>query len=71
MPERDDDVTIVSAGKGAADALVAAEKLAEEMERDESVVFFGEDVALPGGVFMVTPGLQERFGEERATEYAP
>ena len=39
--------------------------IAEEMERDESVVFFGEDVALPGGVFMVTPGLQERFGETR------
>jgi acetoin:2,6-dichlorophenolindophenol oxidoreductase subunit beta len=39
--------------------------IAEEMERDESVVFFGEDVAAPGGVFMVTPGLQERFGEAR------
>jgi acetoin:2,6-dichlorophenolindophenol oxidoreductase subunit beta len=41
------------------------EAIAEEMERDESVVFFGEDVALPGGVFMVTPGLHEQFGEER------
>jgi pyruvate/2-oxoglutarate/acetoin dehydrogenase E1 component len=41
------------------------EAIAEEMERDESVVFFGEDVALPGGVFMVTPGLAERFGEQR------
>jgi pyruvate/2-oxoglutarate/acetoin dehydrogenase E1 component len=39
--------------------------IAEEMERDDSVVFFGEDVARPGGVFMVTPGLAERFGEER------
>ena len=39
--------------------------LAEEMERDESVIFFGEDVAAPGGVFKATPGLQERFGEER------
>jgi acetoin:2,6-dichlorophenolindophenol oxidoreductase subunit beta len=39
--------------------------LAEEMERDESVVFFGEDVAAPGGVFMATPGLHERFGDER------
>jgi pyruvate/2-oxoglutarate/acetoin dehydrogenase E1 component len=39
--------------------------IAEEMERDESVIFFGEDVAAPGGVFAVTAGLQERFGEAR------
>ena len=39
--------------------------IAEEMERDDSVVFFGEDVAAPGGVFMATPGLLERFGEGR------
>lgn len=42
------------------------EALAEELERDESVLFFGEDVAAEqGGVFAVTPGLQERFGAER------
>jgi pyruvate/2-oxoglutarate/acetoin dehydrogenase E1 component len=41
------------------------EALAEELERDERVVFFGEDVALPGGVFAVTGGLQERFGPDR------
>ena len=39
--------------------------IAEEMERDESVVFFGEDVAVAGGVFVATPGLHERFGEAR------
>jgi pyruvate/2-oxoglutarate/acetoin dehydrogenase E1 component len=39
--------------------------LAEEIERDPSVVFFGEDVAAPGGVFAVTKGLHERFGDER------
>jgi pyruvate/2-oxoglutarate/acetoin dehydrogenase E1 component len=39
--------------------------LAEEIERDPSVVFFGEDVAAAGGVFKVTPGLHERFGDER------
>jgi pyruvate/2-oxoglutarate/acetoin dehydrogenase E1 component len=39
--------------------------IAEEMERDPAVVFFGEDVAAAGGVFMATPGLQERFGAER------
>jgi acetoin:2,6-dichlorophenolindophenol oxidoreductase subunit beta len=39
--------------------------LDEELERDASVLFFGEDVAKPGGVFAVTPGLQERHGPER------
>jgi acetoin:2,6-dichlorophenolindophenol oxidoreductase subunit beta len=39
--------------------------IAEEMERDESVIFFGEDVAAAGGVFKATPELHERFGEER------
>jgi acetoin:2,6-dichlorophenolindophenol oxidoreductase subunit beta len=37
----------------------------EEIERDPSVVFFGEDVAAPGGVFMTTPGLHEKHGQER------
>jgi acetoin:2,6-dichlorophenolindophenol oxidoreductase subunit beta len=42
------------------------EAIIEEMERDESVVFFGEDVAADqGGVFAVTPGIQERFGAAR------
>ncbi len=39
--------------------------LAEELERDESVIVFGEDIAAPGGVFKATPGLQERFGPQR------
>src|SRR5438552_15363298 len=37
----------------------------EELARDPSVVFFGEDVAKPGGVFAVTGGLQERHGPTR------
>jgi pyruvate/2-oxoglutarate/acetoin dehydrogenase E1 component len=41
------------------------EALDEELARDDRVVFFGEDVAAPGGVFAVTPGLQERHGRER------
>jgi pyruvate/2-oxoglutarate/acetoin dehydrogenase E1 component len=42
------------------------EAIIEEMERDESVVFFGEDIAAEqGGVFAVTPGIQERFGAAR------
>ncbi len=39
--------------------------IAEELERDPAVIFLGEDIAAPGGVFAVTPGLQERFGPER------
>jgi pyruvate/2-oxoglutarate/acetoin dehydrogenase E1 component len=39
--------------------------LDEEIERDPSVVFFGEDVAAPGGVFMTTPGLHEKHGQDR------
>jgi len=42
------------------------EAIVEEMERDESVVFFGEDIAAEqGGVFAVTPGIQEQFGAGR------
>jgi pyruvate/2-oxoglutarate/acetoin dehydrogenase E1 component len=39
--------------------------IAEEMDRDDRVVFFGEDVAAAGGVFKVTDGLLERFGDQR------
>jgi pyruvate/2-oxoglutarate/acetoin dehydrogenase E1 component len=39
--------------------------IAEELDRDPSVIFFGEDVAVAGGVFKATPGLFERFGPER------
>jgi pyruvate/2-oxoglutarate/acetoin dehydrogenase E1 component len=39
--------------------------LDEELARDERVIFFGEDVAAAGGVFAATPGLHERFGDER------
>jgi pyruvate/2-oxoglutarate/acetoin dehydrogenase E1 component len=39
--------------------------LDEELERDDSVVFFGEDVAVAGGVFAVTGGLAEKHGPDR------
>jgi pyruvate/2-oxoglutarate/acetoin dehydrogenase E1 component len=42
--------------------------IAEELDRDDDVVFFGEDVAVPGGVFKATPGLIERFGPERVLD---
>lgn len=39
--------------------------MAYELEHDDSVVVFGEDVGPNGGVFRATTGLQERFGKER------
>jgi pyruvate dehydrogenase E1 component beta subunit len=39
--------------------------LACALERDPSVVVFGEDVGHLGGVFRVTDGLQKRFGPQR------
>ncbi|MCH9689806.1 MAG: alpha-ketoacid dehydrogenase subunit beta [Gammaproteobacteria bacterium] len=39
--------------------------LAYELNQDEDVVVFGEDVGKNGGVFRATAGLQERFGEQR------
>lgn len=41
------------------------EALAEELERDERVFVMGEDVGAYGGIFGVTAGLQERFGDSR------
>jgi pyruvate dehydrogenase E1 component beta subunit len=42
--------------------------LMAEMERDERVMVFGEDVALSGGVFRATEGLLERFGSDRVVD---
>jgi len=39
--------------------------LDEELARDERVIFFGEDVAIAGGVFAATPGLYEKYGASR------
>jgi acetoin:2,6-dichlorophenolindophenol oxidoreductase subunit beta len=39
--------------------------LDEELARDENVIFFGEDVAVAGGVFAATPGLHEKYGPDR------
>lgn len=41
------------------------EAISEEMRRDETVFFMGEDVAAAGGVFKVTAGLYEEFGPKR------
>ena len=42
--------------------------IAQEMERDERVVFLGEDVAAAGGVFKTTIGLLEKFGPRRVRD---
>jgi pyruvate/2-oxoglutarate/acetoin dehydrogenase E1 component len=39
--------------------------LDEELAHDETVVFFGEDVAVAGGVFATTGGLVEKHGTDR------
>ena len=36
-----------------------------EMDRDETIVVFGEDVGYEGGVFRATVGLQEKYGVKR------
>jgi acetoin:2,6-dichlorophenolindophenol oxidoreductase subunit beta len=45
-----------------------ARAIAQEMARDPSVVFLGEDVAEAGGVFKATEGLLERFGPTRVRD---
>ena len=42
--------------------------IAQEMDRDPSVVLLGEDIGAAGGVFKATVGLLERFGSERVRD---
>ena len=42
--------------------------IAQEMERDPTVYFIGEDVAAAGGVFKATVGLLDRFGADRVRD---
>ena len=48
------------------DAVAAA--IAQEMTRDENVVFLGEDIAAAGGVFKATVGLLDKFGPTRVID---
>src|SRR5215216_1861948 len=48
------------------EALRAA--MAEEMERDESVVLLGEDIGVYGGTHLVTNGLIDQFGPRRVLD---
>ena len=49
-----------------AEALNAA--LREEMQADPTVFLFGEDIGRYGGVFKVTRGLREEFGDRRVRD---
>jgi len=42
--------------------------LGEAMEADERVLVLGQDVGVDGGVFRVTDGLLDRFGESRSVD---
>ena len=42
--------------------------LRQEMENDDSVIVLGEDVGLDGGVFRVTDGLTDQFGDQRVMD---
>ncbi len=42
--------------------------LHDEMDRDERVMVIGEDVGTSGGVFRVTEGLVDRFGDQRVVD---
>ncbi|HEY3065801.1 MAG TPA: dehydrogenase E1 component subunit alpha/beta [Methylomirabilota bacterium] len=44
------------------------EALHAEMQRDERVFVMGEDVGLIGGIFGVTRGLREAYGEDRVRD---
>ena len=39
--------------------------LNQAMDKDDSVVVYGEDVGFEGGVFRATAGLQKKYGEKR------
>jgi 2-oxoisovalerate dehydrogenase E1 component len=80
LPEADTDSTAVLA-PGAVPAATPAraagetreltyaeavnQALADELETRPEAILYGEDIAIPGGVFGVTRRLQQRFGADR------
>jgi len=42
--------------------------LQQEMEKDDRVIILGEDVGVDGGVFRVTDGLINQFGDQRVLD---
>ena len=49
-------------------ARAIAEGIAQEMERDSSVVVLGEDIGKYGGIFGATGGLLDQFGPQRVLD---
>jgi acetoin:2,6-dichlorophenolindophenol oxidoreductase subunit beta len=45
-----------------------SQAISDEMDADEKVLVFGEDVGAAGGVFKATEGLFERFGPKRVLD---
>ena len=66
LPGSDDLPAGPTASLTMAEAITAA--LHEGMERDERVIVLGEDVGVSGGVFRITDGLLEKFGESRVID---
>ncbi|GGH74251.1 pyruvate dehydrogenase E1 component beta subunit [Pullulanibacillus pueri] len=46
-------------------AQAITDALRTQLKNDDNVVIFGEDVGQNGGVYRITEGLQDEFGEER------
>ncbi len=44
------------------------EAMSEEMRRDDSIIFLGEDIGVYGGAFGVSRGMFEEFGPERVRD---
>src|SRR5699024_9621044 len=42
--------------------------LDQEMERDEKILIFGEDVGVNGGAFRGTEGLNAKYGDDRVSD---
>jgi 2-oxoisovalerate dehydrogenase E1 component len=60
----------LAAAKGRELSFVEAlnEAMHQEMARDDNVLLMGEDVGLTGGLFQVSRGLLDTFGEERVRD---
>jgi 2-oxoisovalerate dehydrogenase E1 component len=66
QPGRDPVLSGPTAHWTMAEAINAA--LVEAMEARPETILLGEDVGISGGVFRITEGLQERFGEHRVID---
>ncbi|MFQ5968456.1 MAG: alpha-ketoacid dehydrogenase subunit beta [Acidimicrobiia bacterium] len=58
-------MTTVTAERQLTTQKAIAEAIAQEMERDDTVLVMGEDIGIYGGIFGATEGLLDRFGPER------